>query len=170
MMRNLLFSVSCLALTSAAWAQKPADPQSVLNGVRFFASAGEIAAFKKQALSERKPDQLIFSKSLVSLPPYPLNIEYKASGLPVPASVHIHRAEFFYMIEGTASAVFGGTLKDAKPSSDDNLSGSGIEGGTRRKISPGDVIFLPENTPHLLVPDAGGYVMITLHVPRGAEK
>jgi mannose-6-phosphate isomerase-like protein (cupin superfamily) len=62
--------------------------------------------------------------------------------------------EIYYMLEGTATIVTGGTMVDEKPTGTSsntkrpNFQGSGIQGGVSRHVGPGDVIVIPGNLPH----------------------
>jgi hypothetical protein len=62
--------------------------------------------------------------------------------------------EIYYMLEGTATLVTGGTITDEKSSGPSpntkrtNYRGSRIEGGVTRKIVPGDIVIIPGNLPH----------------------
>jgi hypothetical protein len=62
--------------------------------------------------------------------------------------------EIYYMLEGTAMLVTGGTIVDEKSTGTSpntkrpNFGGSRIDGGVTRKVVPGDVIIIPGNLPH----------------------
>ena len=62
--------------------------------------------------------------------------------------------EIYYMLEGTATLVTGGTIVSERTTGVSpntkrpNFGGSGIEGGVSRKVVPGDVIIIPGNVPH----------------------
>lgn len=62
--------------------------------------------------------------------------------------------EIYYMLEGTATIVTGGTMVDEKSSGSSpntkrpNFQGPRIEGGVSRHVGPGDVIVIPGNLPH----------------------
>ncbi len=91
------------------------------------------------------------------------SLEYrtgKANG-----AVHENEAEFFYVLEGSGTWMLGGHLKDPKRTNEHNLSGE-IEGGEARKVAKGDVLFVPQNTPHQVVQVDGALVLISMHVPR----
>ena len=104
------------------------------------------------------------AERILHLAPYNANLEYRA-GL-APASVHEKEAEVFYVIDGTATMVTGGKLKEEKRTNPENLSGTGIEGGEARTVAKGDFIIVPENTPHWFSKIDGVLVLMTLHVPR----
>ena len=59
--------------------------------------------------------------------------------------------EILYMLEGSATLITGGTIPNPRPPARQggNYVGSKIEGGTSRKVVPGDVIITPGRTPHL---------------------
>jgi glc operon protein GlcG len=65
------------------------------------------------------------------------------------AEVHNNDADIIYVLEGTATFVTGGTVVDAKNIAADEIRGSTIEGGETRMLKKGDVIIVPNNTPHL---------------------
>jgi len=62
--------------------------------------------------------------------------------------------EIYYMLEGTATIVTGGTMVDEKSSGASpntkrpNFQGPRIQGGVSRHVGPGDVIVIPGNLPH----------------------
>jgi mannose-6-phosphate isomerase-like protein (cupin superfamily) len=72
----------------------------------------------------------------------------------------------FYVIDGSATLVTGGKLTEEKRTNAENLTGSGIEGGTPRPVAKGDFIIVPENTPHWFSAINGTVVLMSLHVPR----
>jgi hypothetical protein len=58
--------------------------------------------------------------------------------------------EVYYMLEGAATLVTGGTLVEQRrdPPTGTNVRGSRIEGGVSRRVVPGDVVIIPGRTPH----------------------
>ncbi len=61
------------------------------------------------------------------------------------ANLHqVNTTEIYYMVEGVATLVTGGTLTD----SNDLTPGSGIEGGFSSRVTKGDVIIMPVRTSH----------------------
>jgi uncharacterized RmlC-like cupin family protein len=58
-------------------------------------------------------------------------------------------SEVYYMLEGAATLVTGGTLADQqKPATGTTVRGSRIDGGVSRRVTPGDVVIIPGRTPH----------------------
>ena len=63
-------------------------------------------------------------------------------------------SEIYYMLEGSATLVTGGTMVDERSSGISpntkrpNFRGSRIEGGVSRRVVPGDVIIIPGRVPH----------------------
>lgn len=156
----IVASILALSATTASAQQTPAD------AMRLFASSSDITALIARARAERKPDQANFVQPVVRLAPYTMNLEYRMSGLKAPAAVHEKEAELFFVVEGSGTVVTGGKLHEEKRTNPDNLSGTGIEGGESRRIAKGDVVFVPEKTPHWFDAANGALVMLSLHVPR----
>jgi mannose-6-phosphate isomerase-like protein (cupin superfamily) len=63
--------------------------------------------------------------------------------------VHALSADTWVVMEGSATAVTGGELMEAKrnPNSDD-MSGSSIKGGVEQALKAGDILFVPPGVPH----------------------
>jgi mannose-6-phosphate isomerase-like protein (cupin superfamily) len=63
--------------------------------------------------------------------------------------VHAKSADIWVMTAGTAIAITGGELVDAKkrPNVDDE-AGSSIRGGVERALRPGDVLYIPPGVAH----------------------
>ena len=161
--------VVCLWLTaSTGFAQQPAVPDPA--AMRVFASAADISALVARAQAERESDQPNFVQPVLRLPPYTLNLEYRVAGLNATASAHNSEAEIFLVLEGSGVAVTGGRLRDEMRRNAENLSGSGIEDGESQQISKGDVLFVPEKTPHWFSPSGSEpLILLSLHVPRSDE-
>ena len=158
--------VVCLSITtSTTFAQQPPGQDSA--AMRLFAASADISALVARAQTKRESDQPNFVQPVLRLPPYTLNLEYRVAGLNAPASAHSREAEIFFVVDGSGMAVTGGRLRDETRRNAENLSGSGIDGGESQHISKGDVLFVPENTPHWFDPSGSEpLVLLSLHVPR----
>jgi mannose-6-phosphate isomerase-like protein (cupin superfamily) len=150
-----------LALTIAAWAQQPAP------ATKTYSSSADVAALLAKAKADHKEGQPTVVENILHLAPYNANLEYRtAVG---PAAVHVHEAELFYVLDGSATLVTGGKLANEKPTNAENLTGTGIEGGNAQAVAKGDVVIVPENTPHWFSAINGSIVLMSLHVPRSSS-
>jgi mannose-6-phosphate isomerase-like protein (cupin superfamily) len=68
--------------------------------------------------------------------------------------LHKVKADVIVIQTGTATLVTGGEVIDPKDTGLNEIQGSGIKGGVKREIGPGDVIEIPAGVPHqfLLAP------------------
>ncbi len=64
------------------------------------------------------------------------------------AEVHARDTDIVYVLEGSATLVTGGRVEGGKETAPDEIRGASIQGGDSRKLSPGDVIIVPNGTPH----------------------
>jgi len=156
----ILVLVAIVAQRSAAQNPPPAP--------KLFASAADVTAMIAKAKAERKPDQPNFIQPIVGLAPYTANLEHRVAGVAAPASVHETEAEMFYVVEGSGTLVTGGKLRDEKRTNAANLAGSGVDGGTPRKIAKGDWVMVPEKTPHWFSQIDGTIVLMSIHLPHAA--
>jgi mannose-6-phosphate isomerase-like protein (cupin superfamily) len=150
-------------LSTAASAQQPAAPAASAAASRTMVSAADVAAMIAKAKADRKDNQPIVAQSLIQLAPYNVSLEYRASV--GNAAVHETEAELFYVIDGSATLVTGGKLTNEKRTNPENLTGTGIEGGTSRRVAKGDFVMVPERTPHWFSAIDGTVVLMSLHLP-----
>jgi mannose-6-phosphate isomerase-like protein (cupin superfamily) len=161
-MRLIGFSLVFTLWSAVAFAQQKGAPP--VPPMKTFASSADVQALIAKAKSERKEGQANYAQSIISLAPYNVSLEYRAAV--GPAAVHEKEAEMFYVVDGSATLVTGGKLTKESRVNAENLTGSGIEGGTQQNIAKGDFILVPENTPHWFSPINGVLVIMSLHVPR----
>lgn len=69
---------------------------------------------------------------------------------PGPAEVHATDTDIFYVLEGSATVVTGGTVVGATMASLGETRGTRIEGGRAQPLAKGDVLVIPAGTPHQL--------------------
>lgn len=75
-----------------------------------------------------------------------------ASGV---GELHQHFDDLMIVEHGTATLVTGGSLAEPKTISAGEIRGIGVQGGTVRDISVGDVVIVPAGVPHQLLIPAG---------------
>jgi mannose-6-phosphate isomerase-like protein (cupin superfamily) len=137
--------------------KQPAQP-------KMFTSAADVTAMMAKAKAERKQDQANLIQPLLQLAPYTANLEYR--GAVGPAAVHEKEAEMFYVVDGSGTLVTGGKLAGETRTNAENLSGTGIDGGTSKDVAKGDFFIVPEGTPHWFSKINGTLVLMSFHVPR----
>jgi mannose-6-phosphate isomerase-like protein (cupin superfamily) len=162
-MHRLITGIAVVVLSSAVMAQQPGARTPAPE--KLFTSAADLSAMIAKAKSERKPDQANFTQPILQLAPINANLEYRVAGLNANASVHEREAEMFYVVEGSGTLVTGGKLREEKRTNPENLQGSGIDGGTRRRVAKGDFVMVPENMPHWFGEIDGALVLMSLHLP-----
>src|SRR5215469_2807746 len=62
--------------------------------------------------------------------------------------VHDKETDIFYIVDGEAEFVTGGTMVGGKSSHSGQWLGASIEGGETHHLSKGDVVVIPAGTPH----------------------
>jgi beta-alanine degradation protein BauB len=94
-------------------------------------------------------------KAVVRLAPYTVLAEHRAmtKNLAVTASIHKNEAELYYVIDGSATLVTGRTPD--QPS-----------GGVTQRIRKGDMLIIPENTPHWFSAVDEPLSYVSMHMPR----
>jgi mannose-6-phosphate isomerase-like protein (cupin superfamily) len=75
---------------------------------------------------------------------------------------HLPGTELHYIIEGTGTLATGGRI--VRPAGGGTVS---IDGGVARQVAKGDVILIPENTPHWYKDVEGSitYLEVRFNVP-----
>ena len=163
-MRAVVAGLTLLLVSSTAFAQQP--PASAAAG-RTMVSAADVAALMAKAKVDRKDGQALLAQSMIRLDPYNVSLEYRAAV--ANAAVHETEAELFYVIDGSATLVTGGKLRNETRTNAANLSGSGIEGGQSRHVAKGDFIMVPEGQPHWFSAIDGTVVLMSLHLPHAPK-
>jgi mannose-6-phosphate isomerase-like protein (cupin superfamily) len=78
------------------------------------------------------------------------------------AEVHSNEADLFYIVEGRATQMLGGTVISAKETGPGQIRGPKTEGGQTYHLTKGDVMWVPAGTPHWFpeIPEAIGYLLV----------
>lgn len=166
-MRGVVIGLTLALVSHSAMAQPPAAQNSA-QMIKSVASSADVAALAAKAKGDRKEGQALVSQPILQLAPYSVNLEYRVAV--ANAAVHQTEAELFYVIDGSATMVTGGKLVDEKRTNAENLSGTGIDGGTSRKVAKGDFVMVPENTPHWFSAIDGSVTLMSLHLPRAGAR
>ena len=166
-MRIAVIAVCVVALVSLTiWAQQPAGQgRGQRQNQNPPLQGGQVTAADLAAIVAKQPKDRNGTQTFLQLAPYSVNMEHR---VPVTqtANVHEKEAELFYVIDGGGTIITGGKLMEEKRTNADNLSGTGIEGGTSRKLGKGDFVLVPEGVPHWFSTIDGELTMMSLHLPR----
>jgi mannose-6-phosphate isomerase-like protein (cupin superfamily) len=160
MVRIGLFGTIVLTLCSiAALAQTGGGPSTPLGAgrqggplVRHQAPADRALDFPLATLQAEFADMMAQKRAttrMIEGGTYSMNARYLAGN--EPAQVHKSILEFYFVREGSATLVTGGTI-----------SGGTIRGGVERVIRPGDVVFIPPGVPHN-IRDTTGISYLNVH-------
>jgi len=148
-----------LCLSVSAQQRNASAAQPLQGGV---VTSADLAAIVAKLPTDRNQNQ-----TFLQLAPYNVNLEHRVMG--AAASVHEKEAELFYVIDGGGTIVTGGKLTGEQRTNAENLTGTGIEGGTSKKVSKGDFVLVPEGVPHWFSA-VDKLTLMSLHLPRTAAK
>jgi mannose-6-phosphate isomerase-like protein (cupin superfamily) len=83
------------------------------------------------------------------------------------SEIHVKETDIFYVVEGEATFVTGGTMIGGKESRPNQLLGTGIDGGQVHQLKKGDFIVIPAGVPHWFkeVPKSINYLTIKVIRP-----
>src|SRR5499433_1256875 len=107
-----------------------------------------------------------FSKGAVLLDGADRNYMVHTSRRDKPGQAEIHTldTDIIYVVTGNATLVTGGTAIDAREIAPNEIRGSRIDGGDTRQLKKGDVIIVPNNTPHWFKDVSGEFLYYTIKV------
>ena len=157
-MRILLSAVVVIVTAGASFAQAPA-PAATERGKATHFTAAELQA----ALAKLPSDRPSGSVRVFSLDPYNVGVEQRQPR-PQGASLHEAQAELFYVIDGSATMITGGTIPDGKRTGT-NIQGTAIDGGTRIVFNKGDFIMVPSGVPHQFVDITSPVRVMSMYLP-----
>jgi glc operon protein GlcG len=85
------------------------------------------------------------------------------------AEVHERDTDILYVLEGSASFVTGGRVVDGAEIAPDEIRGPRIEGGTQRMLVAGEIVVVPNGTPHWFEAVPGPFVYYVVKVTAREE-
>jgi mannose-6-phosphate isomerase-like protein (cupin superfamily) len=86
---------------------------------------------------------------------------------PGQSEIHVKETDIFYIVDGEATFVTGGTIVGGKETRPNQLLGTGIDGGQVHQLKKGDFIVIPAGVPHWFkeVPKSVNYLTIKVIKP-----
>jgi mannose-6-phosphate isomerase-like protein (cupin superfamily) len=153
----------CLAITLIAMVAATAAWAAAAPATKTFMNNKEIMGLIDKAKADRKDNAPLVAEPILSLAPYRAQLEYRPGTSP--AAVHEKDAELMVVLEGTGNIVTGGKLVNEKRNNANNLGGDSITGGNSQAVVKGDMLIVPANTAHQVIPTGGApIVLMTMHV------
>jgi mannose-6-phosphate isomerase-like protein (cupin superfamily) len=78
--------------------------------------------------------------------------------------VHTAEADLFYVIDGEATLITGGTVIGGRTTSPGQIRGASVEGGETHHLTKGDVMWVPAGVPHWFpeIPTPLSYLLVKI--------
>lgn len=80
------------------------------------------------------------------------------------AEVHENYADIFFVVQGTAKLLTGGTVQDGNPVSPGEIRGKSVLNGVETTLNQADIVHIPATVPHQLLPEGGSFVYFVIKV------
>jgi mannose-6-phosphate isomerase-like protein (cupin superfamily) len=80
------------------------------------------------------------------------------------AEVHENYADVFFVVQGSAKLLTGGTVQDSQPVSPGEIRGKSVLNGVETKLNQGDIVHIPATVPHQLLPEGGTFLYFIIKV------
>ena len=140
----------------------PAEPREVMTNAQL---AEKLATFAAMAKDGKASDP----GPVVMQGRYRAQLEWR-NAPQLNINVHQTDAELFVVVEGSGEMTLGGTLINPRRAGPNRwegptLIGDGAQGAHTMKVTKGDVIMIPPNTPHSVSKVDGTLAIWTLHLP-----
>ena len=148
--RKTLLVALVIAATAAGWFGKTVaqDPVSSYPFITVFDHEKVDASFSKAIPAGGS--MVLFRRSTLQ-GPFRVNTQSRDSVravCPEQGCSHAGFTAVVYVVSGAATLVIGGSSAAAKPTAPDQFGGQPIQPGESHRISKGDVIIVPPNSPH----------------------
>jgi mannose-6-phosphate isomerase-like protein (cupin superfamily) len=175
-MKNCLFLFCLLAISVNAQQPSTSKPLLVGNGPPQFPADPRVFISDKDIQEKIAQDDALVAagkatngEPLVMQGPFRVTMEWRNTaqrGI----NLHTTDAEMFVVIEGSGTMLLGGTLVDPKPAKGfawegPTMTATKVEGGVPYKVTKGDMIMIPPNTPHTVSEVNGKLVLWSMHMP-----
>ncbi len=141
MIRNALICLFSLGLLTAL--AQPASAQ----GVRFWTDA-ELKAKSKELAPKINEQHFALDRLGDWGSHYALMVHREGNG---PSEIHDMYTDFYVVQSGEGTLITGGELIGAKTTEPGEVRGTGVKGGKKRSLKPGDTVNIPPKTPHQVV-------------------
>ena len=153
-----MISVAAMLTAATACAQLQAPPPVISTNPIDIRSGADVDKQAHEFLEQarKRPDGIVS----ITLERYPghstmLTARTKPGG----AELHKNFSDFFFVLDGEATVVTGGTIDNAKETSPGEIRGTRVVGGTEQLMHKGDVVHIAPGVPHQTVVPEGKYFL-----------
>lgn len=158
-------------LSVAARGQQPAspagNPPAAANATpRTAVSVAEISDMIRQADDAAKAGTQYRPSPLLQADGLRAGLEYHDKAATTFA-VHEHESELFVVLDGSGTLTMGGTPGNLTRNGT-NVTAATAEGAIPHKLVKGDMILVPEGTPHAVTQVDGRLILMSMHIPHPA--
>ena len=110
-------------------------------------------------------DQVAKGGSLATAPNLSITVAHRAE--PGMVEVHDKETDTFYVLDGSATIVTGGTIVGGSVTGPGQHRGTDITGGQAQRLAKGDVMVIPAGVPHWFkeVPSSIDYYVVKVIAP-----
>ena len=110
-------------------------------------------------------DQVAKGGSLATAPNLSITVAHRAE--PGMVEVHDKETDTFYVLDGSATIVTGGTMVGGNVTGPGQHRGTDITGGQAQRLAKGDVMVIPAGVPHWFkeVPSSIDYYVVKVIAP-----
>ena len=128
-------------------------------------SSGLLNAAEDNKVTFVAADQVAKGGSLATAPNLSITVAHRAE--PGMVEVHDKETDTFYVLDGSATIVTGGTMVGGSVSAPGQHRGTDITGGQARRHAKGDVMVIPAGVPHWFkeVPSSIDYYVVKVIAP-----
>jgi hypothetical protein len=151
MQLSRLVAVAALAALPLGTARAQSDDASV----RYLGHDEVTAAFAK-------------GKPMIEVGDYKIHASRREG--PGLVEVHTRDTDIAYVLQGSATLVTGGSAVGLKEIGNEEFRGSAIRGGETRQLNPGDVVVIPNGTPHWFKEVKAPFLYYVVKVRQGERR
>jgi len=138
-----------IGATAIAAAMTGTNGNGHVNGASFFPAADVAERFRSGGLLLDTAGYKVDAGRRVA----PGEVEY-----------HEHTVDVMHVLEGSATVVLGGEMRDVREVAPGELRAAAVDGGERRDLRPGDVLAIPNGVPHQFVAVAEPFLYFVVKV------
>jgi mannose-6-phosphate isomerase-like protein (cupin superfamily) len=106
------------------------------DGAAFFPAAAVVKQFEDGGL-------------LLDAPSYKVDAGRREA--PGEVEYHEHTVDVMHVVDGRATVIVGGEMRAAREVAPGEVRAEAVDGGTPHELAPGDVLAIPNRTPHQFV-------------------